>query len=393
MNIFVGFIPSLVGSYLFNKVLDQSYSIMFMINAFCLLLAVVYSIFRLKVSPVPSRIVKLTLELFAAKIPNWTESNRLCQQILHAFHSVFLWPCHGHQPMLVVKWPTTTNVKNAHPIEHSPLFHPQWQTKPHQRSITEVGCCGILPDFFDHRNLMSSFRTLLRKRPMHRRLYLWMFMIMMALYTFQRDEKPMMYLYTQLKFNWDTAIYSNYRTFQSSAYVLMMLTGIPIMSRVFGWSDTVSWVDFPTPGIHWLTLAGLCRLLPGDRDDWRYGSCFGAVLLHFCAGGVGPLPGRYGVIPGTDRGSGASFDDVENCSVVGTRKSIRVAFGIRQLRALIFGCLVYPSIQQHDRHASRGHLLVDDGHAVVRVRLYALHPRETARQIPSCRGSWRKAGY
>lgn len=65
-------------------------------------------------------------------------------------------------------------------------------------------------------------------------------MFMMALYTFQRDEKPLMYLYTQLKLNWDTAIYSNYRTFQSSAYVIMMLTGIPLMSRVFGWPDTVS---------------------------------------------------------------------------------------------------------------------------------------------------------
>lgn len=49
----------------------------------------------------------------------------------------------------------------------------------------------------------------------------------------------MMYLYTQLKFNWDTVVYSNYRTFQNSAYVLMMLTGIPLMSRVFLWSDTV----------------------------------------------------------------------------------------------------------------------------------------------------------
>lgn len=74
---------------------------------------------------------------------------------------------------------------------------------------------------------------------MRRRTYLWLFMFIMALYTFQRDEKPMMYLYTQLKFNWDTVVYSNYRTFQNSAYVLMMLTGIPLMSRVFLWSDTV----------------------------------------------------------------------------------------------------------------------------------------------------------
>ena len=122
--------------------------------------------------------------------------------------------------------------------KNGPAF--QWQTKPQQRPISEVGCCGILPDYFDRRHVVASLRTLLRKRPMRRRTYLWLFMLTMALYTFQRDERPMMYLYTQLKFNWDTVIYSRYRTFQSSAYVLMMLTGIPIMSKVFGWSDTVS---------------------------------------------------------------------------------------------------------------------------------------------------------
>lgn len=48
------------GSFLFSKVVDRSYSIMFMINAACLLLAVLYSIFRLKVSVSIKRV-----ELFA----------------------------------------------------------------------------------------------------------------------------------------------------------------------------------------------------------------------------------------------------------------------------------------------------------------------------------------
>uniref|UniRef100_A0A7G3B0U0 Putative transporter add1 major facilitator superfamily protein n=1 Tax=Lutzomyia longipalpis TaxID=7200 RepID=A0A7G3B0U0_LUTLO len=74
---------------------------------------------------------------------------------------------------------------------------------------------------------------------MKRHVYLWIFMVAMALYTFQRDEKPMMYLYTQLKFDWNTVTYSNFKTFQSSAYVIMMLAGIPLMSKVFGWPDTV----------------------------------------------------------------------------------------------------------------------------------------------------------
>lgn len=64
-------------------------------------------------------------------------------------------------------------------------------------------------------------------------------MIAMALYTFQRDEKPMLYLYTQLKFNWDATIYSTFKTFQSSAFVVMMLIGLPVMSKILGFKDTV----------------------------------------------------------------------------------------------------------------------------------------------------------
>lgn len=61
----------------------------------------------------------------------------------------------------------------------------------------------------------------------------------MGFYTFQRDERSMIYLYVQLKLSWDTHIYSLFRTYQSSAYVIMMLIGIPIMTRILKWSDTV----------------------------------------------------------------------------------------------------------------------------------------------------------
>lgn len=95
-------------------------------------------------------------------------------------------------------------------------------------------------DYFDKRHVVASIQTLTKKREHHRRMYLWIFMITMALYTFQRDEKPMLYLYTQLKFDWDAAIYSNFKVFQSSAYVVFMLLGIPIMSKIFHFRDTVS---------------------------------------------------------------------------------------------------------------------------------------------------------
>lgn len=85
---------------------------------------------------------------------------------------------------------------------------------------------------------------MLRRRQMNRRAYLWMLMFSMLFYTFQRDEKPMTYLYTQLKFNWDTEMYSYFKTFQSTAYVVMMLCGIPVMSKLFHMQDTVSLIPF-----------------------------------------------------------------------------------------------------------------------------------------------------
>ncbi|XP_055695671.1 solute carrier family 46 member 3 [Lutzomyia longipalpis] len=151
-----------LGSYLFSNVVNRNYSVMFMINASCLLAAIIYS-----------------------------------------------------------------------------LIHLKWQTTSNQRSLREVGCSGVLCDFFDRHHVVESLKTLCRKREMKRHVYLWIFMVAMALYTFQRDEKPMMYLYTQLKFDWNTVTYSNFKTFQSSAYVIMMLAGIPLMSKVFGWPDTV----------------------------------------------------------------------------------------------------------------------------------------------------------
>jgi hypothetical protein len=61
----------------------------------------------------------------------------------------------------------------------------------------------------------------------------------MALYSFQRDEKPYLYLYAQLKLDWTTEIYSNFKTFQSASFVLVMLIAVPIFNRVLKWKDTI----------------------------------------------------------------------------------------------------------------------------------------------------------
>lgn len=63
-------------------------------------------------------------------------------------------------------------------------------------------------------------------------------MVSMALYAFQRDEKPYLYLYGQLKFSWTTEIYSLFKTYQSAGFVLVMLIFVPIMNKVLHWKDT-----------------------------------------------------------------------------------------------------------------------------------------------------------
>lgn len=143
----------------------------------------------------------------------------------------------------------------------------QWMTNEKQRPITELNCMAIVPDFFDRNHVVQSLRTMTKKRESHRRAYLWIFMIAMLLYTFQRDEKPMMFLYTQYKFHWNLEIYSAFKTFQSTAYNVMMLAGIPVMSTWLGWTDTriamcgamahaIARLFFAFAEVDWLLYAG-----------------------------------------------------------------------------------------------------------------------------------------
>lgn len=120
------------------------------------------------------------------------------------------------------------------------LLFLKWQTRPEQKSLKEAGVTNPIKDFFDLNNIKQTVITLQKKRTSNRRLYLWILLISMALYTFQRDERPVMYLYTMKVFQWDASNFSNFRTYMSTAYVLVMLLGIPLMTKVFKWRDTVS---------------------------------------------------------------------------------------------------------------------------------------------------------
>ncbi|XP_068633373.1 lysosomal proton-coupled steroid conjugate and bile acid symporter SLC46A3 isoform X2 [Battus philenor] len=120
------------------------------------------------------------------------------------------------------------------------IFGLKWQTRPEQKSLRTAHVRNPVTDFFDLRNISQTLVTLSKKRNNNRRLLLWFLLISMAFYTFQRDERTAMYLYTTKVFKWTEVDFSNFRTYLSSAYVIVMLFGIPLFTKVFNWKDTVS---------------------------------------------------------------------------------------------------------------------------------------------------------
>ncbi|XP_055544588.1 proton-coupled folate transporter [Wyeomyia smithii] len=113
------------------------------------------------------------------------------------------------------------------------------RTTDRQVSITELRWYRMPADFFDKNHVVRSLKTSFKQRTMNRRVYLFILMIAMSFYTFQRDEKPKMYLYTQLIFNWDADLYSYFKTYQSAAYVVMMILGVPFFTKILKLRDTI----------------------------------------------------------------------------------------------------------------------------------------------------------
>lgn len=113
----------------------------------------------------------------------------------------------------------------------------KWRTNDRQKPLPSARY--LLGDFFNINHVMDTFRTLFRKRPNNGRVILLTLIVMMALYTFQRDEKAMSYLYVQLIFKWGVDQFSHFRTFQSALQDVLLLLAIPLMSKVFGLRDTV----------------------------------------------------------------------------------------------------------------------------------------------------------
>ncbi|TGZ37058.1 Uncharacterized protein DBV15_02914, partial [Temnothorax longispinosus] len=93
----------------------------------------------------------------------------------------------------------------------------KWQTSPRQQPLSGT---NWLLDFFDTRHVATTMRTLVKSRCNHGKLHLWLLLLAMCLYTFQRDEKPKSQMYTSLIFKWNVVDFSNFKTFQSTLFVL-----------------------------------------------------------------------------------------------------------------------------------------------------------------------------
>lgn len=117
------------------------------------------------------------------------------------------------------------------------LLRLEWRTIERQRPISEAN--NLLFDYFDYNHAVETFHTLFKWRPFKGRRYLLLFIISMALYTFQRDEKTMSYLYFQLALKWVFNQVSNFRTYQSALQDVTLLVAIPFLSKFLGWKDTV----------------------------------------------------------------------------------------------------------------------------------------------------------
>ncbi|KDR13825.1 Proton-coupled folate transporter [Zootermopsis nevadensis] len=143
------------------------------------------------------------------------------------------------------------------------LWQLKWRTTESQQPIPR----NYFGDFFDCDHVVQSVKVVVRKRPGNRRVYLVILFIAMALYTFQRDEKPMSYLYTQLQFQWTAETYSDYRTFQNASYVVGTILGIHVMGKLMKMRDTtmvmvgsiahaVTRVVFAVAQVPWLFYVG-----------------------------------------------------------------------------------------------------------------------------------------
>lgn len=112
----------------------------------------------------------------------------------------------------------------------------KWRTTDRQKPLSEAP--NLLLDYFDHNHAVETFRTMFKKRSFNRRTYLLLFIASMALYTFQREERSISYLYLQRALQWTFDQISYFRTYQSALQDIFLLVTVPFLSKFLGWRDT-----------------------------------------------------------------------------------------------------------------------------------------------------------
>ncbi|XP_072385002.1 lysosomal proton-coupled steroid conjugate and bile acid symporter SLC46A3 isoform X2 [Diabrotica undecimpunctata] len=112
-----------------------------------------------------------------------------------------------------------------------------WRSHHMQRPLSEAS--NKFLDFFDYNHAVSTFIMLYQSRPGNKRTYLWLLLIMMALYTFQRNEREIMLMYCYLVFHWSDGQYSIFKTIQTGLQDIILVLAIPVMTKFLKWRDTV----------------------------------------------------------------------------------------------------------------------------------------------------------
>lgn len=210
----------ILGSFLFNNILNQSYFIIFSINAVIVMLAILYSMFNLKV-----------------------KKNGIFQ--------------------LNNQYPTCMNILLI-------TFLAQWRTSIDQKSIS---CNKMFGDFSNEKHAVDTIEILCKKRPNNRRVLLWILLFAMFFYEFPRDERSYKYLHTAIKFGWKVEHFSRFEVLDSVMQILIVLIGSRIMMKVFKWRETT----VAMLGTIFFTIARIFFAYANVSEVFYVGACFSGL--------------------------------------------------------------------------------------------------------------------
>ncbi|XP_017786230.1 PREDICTED: proton-coupled folate transporter [Nicrophorus vespilloides] len=224
----------------------------------------------------------------------------------------------------------------------------KWRTNDRQRPLSEAS--NVITDFFDWNHVIETFRTLLKKRPENKRSYLILLILAIGFYSFQRDEKQMSYLYLQLVLGWIFEQVSKFRTYQSALQDVVLLTAIPLMTKVFGWRDT-------TIMIIGSSCHSIARIFfAAARVDWLiyFGGFFGAfgpIVAPVIRSMVSKLVSNnergkaFSLLSVTDNAiplfSGIAYNQVYQATIHTNPEAIFYVTITTQVLVLLIGCYIH----------------------------------------------------